>query len=130
MLLPWAGLGWLVGLTMGAATRTRWRDAALAALVVVSVGAVNATALADDRPGPLLWLLVRRARAAGDVAAGACAALRDRRCSSLGVSLWWIGDGRASRAARAPTSSPTPSRWSRSASRRRRPRCGAASATG
>ena len=58
MLLPWAGLGWLVGLTMGAALRTRWRDAALAALVVVSIGAVNATAIMMIVPGPLLWLVV------------------------------------------------------------------------
>ena len=29
MLLPWAGLGWIVGLTVLAATRTKWRHAAL-----------------------------------------------------------------------------------------------------
>ena len=29
MLLPWAGLGWIVGLTVLAATRTTWRHAAL-----------------------------------------------------------------------------------------------------
>ena len=51
MLLPWAGLGWLVGLTVLAATRSRWRHAALAALVVFTVGAVNATGCGSRR-GP------------------------------------------------------------------------------
>ncbi|TPW10027.1 MAG: hypothetical protein FD127_3941, partial [Acidimicrobiaceae bacterium] len=46
MLLPWAGVGWLVGLTIRAASRNGWRDPALFALVVATVGAVNATALA------------------------------------------------------------------------------------
>ena len=89
MLLPWAGLGWIVGLTVGAATRTKWRDAALSALVVASVGAVNATALLMIAPAPLLWLAVaaaerqipwRRAVAAGARIGGL----------SLGVSLWWL----------------------------------------
>jgi len=89
MLLPWAGLGWIVGLTVLAATRSRWRHAALAALVVVSVGAVNATAIAMIAPAPVLWLLV---------------AARDRRITwrravstaarigglSIAVSLSWI----------------------------------------
>ncbi|MDQ3469609.1 MAG: DUF3367 domain-containing protein, partial [Actinomycetota bacterium] len=89
MLLPWAGLGWIVGLTVLAATRSRWRHAALVALVIASVGAVNATAIAMVAPAPVLWLLV---------------AARDRRITwrraaatatrigglSIAVSLWWI----------------------------------------
>ena len=59
MLLPWAGLGWIVGLTAAAATRTKWRHAALVALVIVTVGAVNATALMMIAPAPVLWLLAR-----------------------------------------------------------------------
>ena len=89
MLLPWAGLGWIVGLTAAAATRTRWRHAALAALVVASVGAVNATALMMIVPAPLLWLLIAGAerqitwRRAGSTAARI-------GVLSLGVSLWWM----------------------------------------
>ena len=64
MLLPWAGLGWIVGLTVAAATRTRWRHAALAALVIATVGAVNATALLMIAPAPVLWLLTRGGRRA------------------------------------------------------------------
>ena len=91
MLLPWAALGWIMGLTIRAATTTgsRWRDPALLALVLFSCSAVNATAVLMIAPAPLLWL--------GD------AALRGRvtwaRATStatrvgilaLAVSAWWI----------------------------------------
>lgn len=89
MLLPWAAVGWLVGLTVRAATRTVWRDAAIFALVIVTVGSPNATALAMVAPAPVLWLLHaawqrtvtwRRAVAAAARIAGL----------SLAVSMWWI----------------------------------------
>ncbi len=89
LLLPYAGLGWIVGLTVLAAQRGRWRFAAGVALVVLTVGAVNATALAMIIPAPALWLLHavwqrsitwRRALAT----AAKVAVL------SLAVSLWWI----------------------------------------
>ena len=89
MLLPWAAVGWLVGLTVRAATRTRWRDPAIFALVILTVGSPNATALAMIAPAPVLWLLHaawqrsitwRRAIAAALRIGGLC----------LGVSLWWI----------------------------------------
>ena len=89
MLLPWAGLGWLVGLTMGAALRTRWRDAALAALVVVSIGAVNATAIMMIIPGPLLWLVVAALERQVAWRRALAAALRIG-VLAVGVSLWWI----------------------------------------
>ena len=57
MLLPWAGLGWLIGLTIRAATRTKWRDVALFGLVMATVAAPNATAILMVAPGPVLWLL-------------------------------------------------------------------------
>nr|MBA3286788.1 DUF3367 domain-containing protein [Acidimicrobiia bacterium] len=89
ILLPWAGVGWIVGLTVLAATRTRWRHAALLALVVLTVGAVNATALLMIVPAPALWLLVaalerritwRRAAATAATVGGL----------SAGVSAWWV----------------------------------------
>ena len=106
LLLPWAGLGWIVALTIRAATgasrpraagdvgwRDRagaWRDPALIALIVATIGAVNATALALIIPGPLLWLVhatwqqsIGRRQALG-------IALRvGVLCGA--VSLWWIG---------------------------------------
>lgn len=89
MLLPWAGLGWIVGLTMLATLRSRWRHAAIAALVVFTVGAVNATALAMIAPAPVLWLI--HAASAGTVtwrrAAGTAVRIG---VLSIVVSLWWM----------------------------------------
>ncbi|MEY4174752.1 MAG: hypothetical protein RI900_1917, partial [Actinomycetota bacterium] len=90
MLLPWAALGWIVGLTIRATTSGhRWRHPALLALVLVSCSAVNATAVMMIAPAPVLWLLHsvlqrtvpwRRAVAT----AARIAAL------ALPVSMWWI----------------------------------------
>jgi arabinofuranan 3-O-arabinosyltransferase len=89
MLLPWAGLGWIVGLTVLAATRSRWRHAALAALVILSVGAVNATALLMVAPAPVLWLLCAAGNGTIAWRRAATTALRIG-VLALGVSLWWI----------------------------------------
>lgn len=89
LLLPWAALGWLVGLTQGAATRTRWRDAGLFALLVATVGGINATALLMVAPAPVLWLADAAAR--GTITwrrAGRTAVTLGSL--SLGVSLWWM----------------------------------------
>lgn len=89
LLLPWAGLGWIVGCTVLAAARGRWRYPALIAVIVLTVGAVNATALAMIIPAPALWLVHAAWR--GDIAwmravtTGAKVALL-----STVVSLWWI----------------------------------------
>ena len=57
MLLPWAALGWIVGLTIKSATsERRWRHPALLALVLLSCSAVNATAVMMIAPAPVLWL--------------------------------------------------------------------------
>lgn len=90
MLLPWAGVGWLVGLTIRVAhRRTRWRDAALFALVVLTIGAVNATALALVAPAPVLWLL-HAAFARTITWRRAVVAALQLGALSLAVSLWWI----------------------------------------
>ena len=109
MLLPWAGLGWIVGLTIGAATRTRWRDAALCALVIGTVGAVNTTAMLMIAPAPVLWLVVAVAERTVTLRAAVAAAARigGLALGDVGVVA---GDAGRSRAARAPTCSPTRSR--------------------
>ena len=90
MLLPWAAVGWLVGLTIRAATSDRrWRHPALMALVLVSCSAVNATAVMMIAPAPILWLLhaiwertiTWRKAVAASCRIGAL---------SVGVSLWWV----------------------------------------
>ncbi len=90
LLLPWAGLGWLLGLTVLAARRGGWRYPAAAALVVGTVSGTNATAALLCALAPGLWLgwavwgsremTWRRALAAG----GRIAVL------SIGVSAAWI----------------------------------------
>jgi arabinofuranan 3-O-arabinosyltransferase len=89
LLLPFAGLGWIVGCTTLAGQRGRWRYPAAIALIVLTVGAVNATALAMVIPAPVLWLVhatwnrsISWRRAAAT--AGRVALL------STGVSLWWM----------------------------------------
>ena len=89
LLLPWAGLPWLIGLVDRAVKRGGWRDPAWFALVVLAIGAVNASSLILVGFGPAAWLLagaVRGRRAAADAAraVGRIALL------STAVSLWWI----------------------------------------
>ena len=88
LLLPWAALPWLVGLTMRAVRRGGWRDPALFALITLTVGGVNASALLLAGIAPALWLLLEalHGRAAARAAAGAAARIG---ALSIGVSLWW-----------------------------------------
>ena len=88
ILLPWAGLGWFLGLTVLAVRRGGWRYPAAAALVVATMAGTNATAAVLVGLGPVLWLVwaiwgsrevsLRRGLAAGGKIAllslGTCAA--------------------------------------------------------
>ncbi|MEQ1872282.1 MAG: alpha-(1-_3)-arabinofuranosyltransferase family protein [Ilumatobacteraceae bacterium] len=89
MLLPWAGLGWLIGCTVLAARHGGWRYPACAALVVLTVGSTNATALALIAPAPIIWLLHA---ATGREVTWRNAALAATRIGALSilVSAWWI----------------------------------------
>jgi arabinofuranan 3-O-arabinosyltransferase len=89
MLLPWCALGWLIGLTVRAVRGGGWRDPALIALVVATVGAPNATALAMIVPGPalaLVWEVASR-RASWPAVGGVAARVS---VLAIPVSLWWI----------------------------------------
>jgi len=105
LLLPWAGLGWIVALTIRAAAATslsdgdgshgwrdraaEWRDPAIIALIVATIGAVNATALALIIPGPVLWLVhAAWQRSIGRRQALGVALRVGALCCA--VSLWWI----------------------------------------
>lgn len=89
MLLPWAGLGWIVGLTIRAAARRTWGDPAAIALVVLTVGAVNATALAMIVPAPVLWLVHEVWRRTLPWRDAVTVAARVGLLS-IGTSLWWM----------------------------------------
>jgi arabinofuranan 3-O-arabinosyltransferase len=89
LLLPWAALPWLVGLTMRATRSGGWRQPALVALVLLGAGGINASSLLLVALGPALWLVLE---AAGGRAAAARAAATAARIGVLavGVSLWWV----------------------------------------
>ena len=88
LLLAWAGLPWLVGLTMRAVRNGGWRDPAIIALVVLSVGSVNAATLLLALIAPGLWLLLQCFDR--DVGIGrAWAAAWRIGLLSTGVSIWW-----------------------------------------
>ena len=111
LLLPWAGLGWIVALTIRA-TSTRpdsgtdsdsdrssgicrrqrlgpWREPALIALVVATVGSANVTTLLMIVPAPVLWIVhvAWQRRITWRQAAG-IAARTALLC--VGVSTWWM----------------------------------------
>ena len=56
ILLPWAALPWLLGLTERALRSGRWRHPALMALVVAAMSSVNASSAFYVGLAPLLWL--------------------------------------------------------------------------
>lgn len=88
LLLPWAALPWLVGLTIRAARRGGWRDPVVFALVVLAVGGTNASSLLLVGLGPALWLMVaaleRRLAVRAALATAGRIAL-----PTIGLSLWW-----------------------------------------
>ena len=87
LLLPWAALPWLVGLTMRATRERSWRAPALAGLVLLLAGGINASSLLLVGLAPLLWvaLEVGRGRVGPALAgAGRVAIL------AAGVSVWWL----------------------------------------
>ncbi|MCQ3806798.1 MAG: alpha-(1-_3)-arabinofuranosyltransferase [Acidimicrobiia bacterium] len=90
VLLPWAGLPWMIALTIRAARRGGWRYPAWFALVVVTVGSVNATAVLLVGLAPLLWLMHAAGVERSITARSAVGVASRIAATSLGVSLWWI----------------------------------------
>jgi hypothetical protein len=89
LLLAWAGLPWLVGLAMRATRRGGWREPALFALVVLTIGSVNASSLLFVGLGPALWLLLEACRGREPLLAVLRATGR-MAVLTVGVCLWWI----------------------------------------
>ena len=57
ILLPWAGLPWMIALVIRALRDDGWRYPAIFAIVIQVVGSVNATALVFAGIVPVLWIL-------------------------------------------------------------------------
>ncbi|MCL9798054.1 alpha-(1-_3)-arabinofuranosyltransferase family protein, partial [Frankia sp. AgKG'84/4] len=100
ILLPYAGLGWLIGITIrglreAAPGRAGWRPVgwrfpAAFALVVTTVGSINASSLIFILFAPLLWIpfAVWGTR---EVRLGAAAAMATRAVLAIIVtSAWWM----------------------------------------
>lgn len=89
MLLPWASLGWLALITSRGVRTLRWRDSALAALLLGTAGGINATALILVVPSlGLIVLDELRSRRTSWRTSVIFAA----RSAVLGIllSLWWM----------------------------------------
>lgn len=88
VLLPWAGLPWLIAFTIRSARSGGWRHPALFALTVLTVGSVNATGLVLVGIGPVLWLLHAAAVERSISATRAFTTALRIAVLSIGVSLW------------------------------------------
>ncbi|MFZ4516389.1 MAG: alpha-(1-_3)-arabinofuranosyltransferase domain-containing protein, partial [Acidimicrobiia bacterium] len=90
MLLPFAGLPWLVAFTIRAVRRGGWRYPALFAITVQLIGGSNATSLLLVGLGPLCWLLYSTFVAREATWRAAVAASVRIGVLTLAASLWWM----------------------------------------
>lgn len=96
LLLPWAGLGHLIATTLdlrnpptNASRLYQWRLPAILALIVLSVGGINATALLMIAPGPVIVLLLMRR--SGEITNRTAIGFVSRvSLLCLAISSWWI----------------------------------------
>jgi len=90
ILLPWAALPWLIALTAKSLRRGGWRYPAAFALVVLTVGGINATALILVGLGPLLYV-VHAVWIEREVSVRqATGAILRIGVLTLATSLWWM----------------------------------------
>jgi arabinofuranan 3-O-arabinosyltransferase len=90
ILLPWAGLPVMLGLTIVALRRGGWREPALFAVVVALVSGINASSIIYVGVAPILWLLyavvvLREATWRRALGTGLRIGIL-----TLGACLWWM----------------------------------------
>lgn len=90
ILLPYAGLPWLIGLTVLALRRGGWRYPALFGLVVATIGSVNATALILCGVAPVLWIVHEVVVTRQVPVRRALAVVGRIGVMTVGCSLWWL----------------------------------------
>ncbi len=89
ILMPWAGLGWLLLFAIRSARFGGWKNPARFALVVALVGGVNATSILLVGLAPAVWLLFATiTKEISWRSLGSTVARIGLLCTS--VSLWWI----------------------------------------
>ena len=90
LLLPWAGLPFMLAFTIVALRRGGWREPALFAIVVALVSGINASSIIYVAVAPILWLLyavvvLRESTWRHALATGLRIAVL-----TLGACLWWV----------------------------------------
>ncbi len=89
LLLAWASLPWIIGLTMRAVQRGGWLDPALLALIIMAGGERQRVVDAVHARRPAVWIVLevctRRVRLGAAAAAVGRIALL-----TLGASIWWV----------------------------------------
>jgi hypothetical protein len=90
ILLPWAGLPFMLGLTIVALRRGGWREPALFAVVVALVSGINASSIIYVGVAPILWLfygvvVLRESTWRHALGTGLRIAFL-----TAGACLWWI----------------------------------------
>ncbi len=89
ILLPWAALPWLLGLTDRALRSVGWRHAAAFGLTTLTCGGVNATSLLLVGLGPVCWLIWTGFEGSLPWRRVAMTAVRIG-VAVFATSLWWI----------------------------------------
>jgi arabinofuranan 3-O-arabinosyltransferase len=91
LLLPFAGLPWLLALTVRALHSKGWRHPALFGLTVATVGSVNATSILLVGLVPVLWILYSAFGSRDVSTSRATTTTAKIGAVTVAVNLWWIG---------------------------------------
>ena len=90
ILLPWAGLPFMLGLTIVALRRSGWREPALFAVVVATVSGINASSILYVGMAPVLWLFYAVVVLRESTWRHALATGLRITILTLGACLWWM----------------------------------------
>ncbi|MGA2472189.1 MAG: alpha-(1-_3)-arabinofuranosyltransferase family protein, partial [Acidimicrobiales bacterium] len=90
ILLPWAGLPFMLGLTIVALRRGGWREPALFAVVVAVVSGINASSIIYVGLAPVLWLLYAVVVLRESTWRHALGTALRIGILTLGTCLWWM----------------------------------------
>jgi len=89
LLLPWALLGWIVAATHRFTLERRWSALAVFALLIVSSGGLNATALLVIAPGPIAVIVDAAWRRRVSMRSALLSAVT-LGLTAIAASAWWL----------------------------------------